>query len=956
MCGTNSAKEPQAQMRHGGRFGERFHFGLGHAQRFLENHNISSPDGRVMRVAVKLESVLSKATRRMITRPVDFTLANILHLRQDYYDQEWSLFNRHPSPREHQELHCPNSHLFDQSYTQGHLQRLKSVFVELETYLNESHHSLDCYPKVCLLYISEHCKAIGLEKCNSPECISQHRFLEQHMPRLELVSSPSPSPSPWRAYRDWIATLLACHDSYKKRSRVSTVETDAGLVWALPEYPTELVYPLFYRKGKALKSQPGMTLFGVKKFEHRAPSSSMCMNVPDVVLLYHWARRFLAARNTFRDLSNFPPIPAPCSMFLQLHAVKDTTDIKSQGICPNRVWSLVSVTFHDAGTVALYVGDIVRLATDLARKRNVPDESHRQCSEEFCVLSDENNTSIEQAHKCVGRTCQDATTKFDATEIDRAMQDDPEAVHRTVWSLPGERTGSVLTTDPHILDTHLDYIAISHVWSDGTGGGNKGKGIVNTCLAQYFQRIARKLCCSGIWWDTISVPQDRELRQLAISRMHEYYENAKYIVVHDAGLLTTPWSDDGLPLIALTLSGWFTRAWTGVELFASRQSTQNVKVLFQDPQARSGDPIIKDLDDDILAFVSRPHQQNSPLPQLGHYLAADMIKSCREGGYTRRRRGGGGERSPGHHTHSPGNDERRVRCIQDYRMVQTARKTSWVKDRMEIAGLLCLPSQAFKDLMARQGPLKGAHHITQEILKHFKDVDLADLVHTAAPVESNGHWSWCPPLLYDLGKTRLAMSGDACSCEISSDPRFTGSFTGEFQAVTIPSFDVIEPLNPLASSATLSRVGVGQFLASECLLLTNVKPSPPPAGQAFMMVEPVKIGEDDGRRLQCRFLGWVKIKTAVTIRFKKQKRLYSSFRKEKCNWHRVHCRIGYWEKPQPTSAKDWLKLAHAEPLRATKLPGADVFDLRTARKFYWYRNWYEFLIACGLTSFIGCAI
>lgn len=47
------------------------------------------------------------------------------------------------------------------------------------------------------------------------------------------------------------------------------------------------------------------------------------------------------------------------------------------------------------------------------------------------------------------------------------------------------------------------YMAISHVWADGTGKGNT-PGRVNECLFDFFARLARSrdLRCHGIWWES----------------------------------------------------------------------------------------------------------------------------------------------------------------------------------------------------------------------------------------------------------------------------------------------------------------------------------------------------------------------------------------------------------------------------------------------------------------------
>lgn len=49
-----------------------------------------------------------------------------------------------------------------------------------------------------------------------------------------------------------------------------------------------------------------------------------------------------------------------------------------------------------------------------------------------------------------------------------------------------------------LADEKTDFIAISHVWSDGTGKGTQKHGDVNSCLVNYWVDIARSLNCEGI--------------------------------------------------------------------------------------------------------------------------------------------------------------------------------------------------------------------------------------------------------------------------------------------------------------------------------------------------------------------------------------------------------------------------------------------------------------------------
>jgi hypothetical protein len=95
--------------------------------------------------------------------------------------------------------------------------------------------------------------------------------------------------------------------------------------------------------------------------------------------------------------------------------------------------------------------------------------------------------------------------------------------------------------------------------------------------------------------------------------MLQTFEMAKMTVVHEQDLVNFKWRDDGSPAVALILSSWFTRGWTAAELWASRNHP--VKVLFADPDDPSRPPLIKDLDDDVLA------------EDLDHWLVRDEPSS-----------------------------------------------------------------------------------------------------------------------------------------------------------------------------------------------------------------------------------------------------------------------------------------------------------------------------------------
>jgi hypothetical protein len=213
-------------------------------------------------------------------------------------------------------------------------------------------------------------------------------------------------------------------------------------------------------------------------------------------------------------------------------------------------------------------------------------------------------------------------------------------------------------------------------------------------------RIAERLDCRGIWWDTISIPKDPELRKTAINNMHRIYADAKYTVVHDTYLIDFKWTDDGAPCLALIFSPWLTRGWTALELIMSKR----VKILYKGVDS---EPLIKDLDEDILA-------EDPSRCTRGHWIASTIIRRLRQD----------------------------IRNVSDLMAVLKPRSTSWPRDRMVIAGLL----SRVDDLDYNRPP----HEITKDIVNRVAKLNPASLHHGQPTITESGGWSWCPPSLYDM--------------------------------------------------------------------------------------------------------------------------------------------------------------------------------------------------------------
>ncbi|KAI8629826.1 hypothetical protein F5Y19DRAFT_484743 [Xylariaceae sp. FL1651] len=344
------------------------------------------------------------------------------------------------------------------------------------------------------------------------------------------------------------------------------------------------------------------------------------------------------------------------SPYYDLAAFQATKECRSSGPCPNRLWN---VSMLGAGGVA-DLPSIVSIALRNSIGVGDTENPHLDCTEQSCLFSYKNSTLVPQHHICAAGNC--GPVAVFPKEILNVAFSFPGAVaggrsNRRPWAPSAWRTA---VDGPSLCTIGQEYLAISHIWADGTGKRSKDSGEVNTCLINYFSDVAKRLNCSGIWWDAISVPTS-SLRTAAIDNMLMNYENAAYTLVHDRELL------------------WASRRYP-------------VKVLFKDPDKAKTKPLIKDLDKDILAWNPKSmnsidlndlealdafgrarenllFNQNDLVPSYGHFVATDILRRLRDGGIS------------GLTT---------TLNLRDLLLNLRARVTAWVKDWFVIPGLIDL--------------------------------------------------------------------------------------------------------------------------------------------------------------------------------------------------------------------------------------------------------------------------
>lgn len=313
---------------------------------------------------------------------------------------------------------------------------------------------------------------------------------------------------------------------------------------------------------------------------------------------------------------------------------------------------------------------------------------HRDCTVQTCLQNDENTTTIPQHHLCRDPdAC--PTVTFPTKDVNDITNPEDGA---TAWSISS--TPATLGSDR--------YMAISHVWSDGTGIGLKGSGNVNHCLVEHFKTLAMGQKCDGIWWDTISLPTDKGKRIMALNKMHNNYSMAACTLAHDLELADFTWADDGSPCLALASSTWFSRGWTAMELYMSK----SVLVLFKDSY---GSPVLKDLDRDILA------NPDDPFVHPTHVQVSKVVRRLRTHGALGR-----------------GRDPWSVDEVLD---VLRLRYTCWTRDRSIIAGLMISERSGDRNWFDSTW---SQTDITKNILTKCQSLSPYALFHDRVPICESG--------------------------------------------------------------------------------------------------------------------------------------------------------------------------------------------------------------------------
>jgi Heterokaryon incompatibility protein (HET) len=536
-----------------------------------------------------------------------------------------------------------------------------------------------------------------MKSCRNARCMASWEALGKLVPRC-----PS-----WPAIEGWVRQIVACYSSstHSRHSNHMKLEVFINVLLRNMVKMRDISIGIASRTGNM----------------HR------CQDIPDadwrhrVILfelgpLFSWLSGIVSKENmTFVEPEYMDKLSGALSTYYQ--SLKDMLlpEYVSNalqragefGLCLHRVWAVVDSL---PARERLLHGLIPDRQDQYLPEFQVIGHggAHKSCTLDFCEQSTTNSTRVEQLHWCKNQSCGLTPADMFPSHLLNAAACDNLKQLTTAWALDG----------CSVLSRGQSYMAISHVWADGTGVGTGMRGRVNKCLYVFFANIARELKCDGIWWDTVCLPTEGKARAKAINNMHLYYSNATCTLVHDLYLSQIRWTDAESACFAIVMSSWFSRGWTALELAKSKK----VVVVFT---SKDGPPgyILKNLDEDILA-------QRGTLCSLPRQIATMVIRALRSG----------------------------IHNVNDLLTSIGPRSTSWSRDRAIISGLL-----VGVDV---DDPKDSQRDIYQKTVVKLGQIYDSNLFHTQSVVEHGG-FSWLPHDFFRLpvapitaGQLKIKDNGD----------------------------------------------------------------------------------------------------------------------------------------------------------------------------------------------------
>jgi hypothetical protein len=215
--------------------------------------------------------------------------------------------------------------------------------------------------------------------------------------------------------------------------------------------------------------------------------------------------------------------------------------------------------------------------------KSLPKRNHSFCSDNSCLFYQINMGHYGLHHQRDG--CQCATLEVDSEELTTILRkEDKFPVFRLRGKDSQNIRAEIVEAGPDVPD--IQFIAISHVWADGLG--NPDSNSLHKCKLHHLRALVTAIDQSSpvtdmdhhsplktepsqddeypwIWLDTLLCPaKEGEGKRLAIEKIRLVYQQAKCVLVLDAGLMSyfARDQDSSEKLIRILTSAWMRRLWT----------------------------------------------------------------------------------------------------------------------------------------------------------------------------------------------------------------------------------------------------------------------------------------------------------------------------------------------------------------------------------------------------------
>ncbi|KAF8419024.1 hypothetical protein EV426DRAFT_678427 [Tirmania nivea] len=179
---------------------------------------------------------------------------------------------------------------------------------------------------------------------------------------------------------------------------------------------------------------------------------------------------------------------------------------------------------------------------------------HGKCTVKFCVANSVDPSTDAYVTKHVTETCQ---CQFQIPVLVEVVD---KILDNRIPVVKLNCNGHLIVQDASQVT--VDYVAISHVWSDGLGSTTESG--LPTCQIQRLANITRRLVPGGAFWmDSLCIPSQQAARKRAIGIMGKIYRTAAKVLVIDSSIrILAADAPTEEKLFRIATSGWMSRLWT----------------------------------------------------------------------------------------------------------------------------------------------------------------------------------------------------------------------------------------------------------------------------------------------------------------------------------------------------------------------------------------------------------